>query len=95
MRLRCWPSRTVIRGRARPHSHEEAVYAAALLTERLDADEAVEPIEGAHVPLMFGIIRRDPETDLVPPTTTRIPDKNSRAGTERTRLFTLLMTRPC
>ena len=43
---------------------------------------------------VFGItmIRRDPETVLVPPTTTRIPDRTSRAGTEWTRLFTLLLT---
>ena len=48
---------------------------------------------GSHPDLfMFGIIRRDPETVLVPPTTTRIPDRTSRAGTERTRLFRLLLT---
>ena len=45
--------------------------------------------------MLFGMIRRDPETVLVPPTTTLIPDQTSRARTERTWLFTLLTTRPC
>ena len=43
---------------------------------------------------LFGIIQRDHETVLVPPTTTRIPDRTNWAGTERTRFFTLLTTRP-
>ena len=41
------------------------------------------------------MIRRDPETGLVPSTTTRMPGRTSRAGTERTRPFTPLTTRPC
>ena len=40
---------------------------------------------------VVGIIRRDPETVLVPPTTTLIQDQTSRAGTEKTRLFTLVL----
>ena len=41
---------------------------------------------------MFGIIRRDPETVLVPPTTTRIPGQIIRTGTEGLRLLGLLLT---
>ena len=44
---------------------------------------------------MFGNILRDPETVLLLPTTTRIQDRCSRAGTARTRLFSLLMTSLC
>ena len=39
---------------------------------------------------VFGIIRRDPETVLAPPTTTRIPGRILRIGTEATCLFDLL-----
>ena len=41
---------------------------------------------------VFGIIRRDPETVLVPPTTTRIPGRIIRTGTEGLRLLGLLLT---
>ena len=41
---------------------------------------------------MFGIIRRDPETVLVPPTTTRIPGRITRTWTEGLRLLGLLLT---
>ena len=41
---------------------------------------------------MFGIIRRDPETVLIPPTTTRIPGRIIRTGTEGLRLLGLLLT---
>ena len=41
---------------------------------------------------MFGIIRRDSETVLVPPTTTRIPGRIIRTGTEGLRLLGLLLT---
>ena len=41
---------------------------------------------------VFGIIRRDPETVLVPPTTTRIPGRIIRTGTEGLRLLGLLQT---
>ena len=41
---------------------------------------------------LFGIIRRDPETVLVPPTTTQIPGRIIRTGTEGLRLFRLLLT---
>ena len=36
---------------------------------------------------MFGIIRRDPETVLLPPTTFRIPGRITRTGTEGLRLL--------
>ena len=42
--------------------------------------------------LLFGIILRDPETVLVPPTTTRIPGRIIRTGTEGLRLLGLLLT---
>ena len=41
---------------------------------------------------LFGIIRRDPETVLVPPTTTRILGQIIRTGTEGLRLLGLLLT---
>ena len=41
---------------------------------------------------LFGIIRRDPETVPVPPTTTRIPGGIIRTGTEGLRLLGLLLT---
>ena len=41
----------------------------------------------------FGIIRRDPETVLIPPTTTRIPGRIMfRTGTEGLRLLGPLLT---
>ena len=41
---------------------------------------------------MFGIIRRDPETVLVSPTTTRIPGRIIRTGTKGLHLLGLLLT---
>ena len=41
---------------------------------------------------MSRIIRRDPETVLVSPTTTRIPGRIIRTGTEGLRLLGLLLT---
>ena len=41
---------------------------------------------------LFGIFRRDPVTVLVPPTTTRIPGRIIRTGTEGLRLLRLLLT---
>ena len=38
------------------------------------------------------MIRRDPETVLIPPTTTRIPGRRIRTGTEGLRLLALLLT---
>ena len=50
----------------------------------------------AGAPLrLFGTIRRDPETVLVPPTTTWIPGRILRAGAKAARLFGLLLTRQC
>ena len=40
---------------------------------------------------MFGIIRRDPKTVLVPPTTTLIPGRIILTGTEGLRLLGLLL----
>ena len=41
---------------------------------------------------VFGIIRRDPETMLVPPTTTQIQGQIIQTGTEGLRLLGLLLT---
>ena len=43
-------------------------------------------------PALFGIIRRDAEMELVPPTTTRIPGQLIRTGTKGLRLLGLLLT---
>ena len=81
-----------------------AVTAAFMAGARLGPwKQALAKIDGAQMKLswhleiliyleVFGTIRRDPETVLVPPTTTRIPGRIIRTGTEGLRLLGLLLT---
>ena len=75
-------------------AYDNTVCVTRRLDRRLDLTQRNSTADAARLVWVsvFGIIRRDPETVLVPPTTTRIPDRTSRAGTEWTRLLGLLLT---